>query len=321
MILHNTQLCRLPDAIPMDIRACQMFVRLAETQHFGQTAKQSNLSPSAVSRQLQRIEEAIGETLVERDNRHVELTNAGKRFLVYARVVLDQWQQLRVELNQDRSSLRGEVSVFGSVTASYSILTQILPQIRTQFPCIDVKLRTGDQAAGVARVLAGSEDSAIIERPYKLPARLVFVPLSTTPLMFVGPRTPSALSHMLDQHLASGTEPAWHRTPMVLAESGLARERLLQRLRILQQPPDIYAQVAGHEAVVSMVSLGFSVAVVPELVIQHSHKQDIVRVLPWLDDLQPFELSLALRRERQRDVLILAFNETAVSAYPQMDAQ
>ena len=193
MILHNTQLCRLPDAIPMDIRACQMFVRLAETQHFGQTAKQSNLSPSAVSRQLQRIEEAIGKTLVERDNRHVELTNTGKRFLLYARAVLDQWQQLRVELNQDRSSLRGEVSVFGSVTASYSILTQILPQMRTQFPGIDVKLRTGDQADGVARVLAGSEDSAIIARPDKLPARLVFVPLCTTPLKLIGPRTPSAL--------------------------------------------------------------------------------------------------------------------------------
>jgi LysR family positive regulator for ilvC len=93
---------------------------------------------------------------------------------------------------------------------------------------------------------------------------------------------------------------------MILAERGLARERLLARLDQSGQSPRIYATVAGHEAVVAMVSLGFGIAVVPELVIQHSPKRDTVRVLPWLSDLQPFALGLCALKARLKDPLLKA---------------
>lgn len=182
---------------------------------------------------------------------------------------------------------------------------------------VELKLRTGDQADGVERVLAGAEDSAIIAKPDTLPPRLSFLPLRQTPLVLVGPTTPSVLSRRLAGCLASGEEPHWSELPMILAERGLARERLLACLQIRGQPPDIYAQVAGHEAVVSMVSLGFGVALVPELVIQHSPKQDTIQVLPWLTDLAPFELGLCALADRRDDPLLTAFWGCAARSYPQ----
>ena len=103
----------------------------------------------------------------------------------------------------------------------------------------------------------------------------------------------------------------WTQIPVILAEHGLARERFLQRLRQLNLHPPIYAQVAGHEAVVAMVSLGFGVAVVPELVIEHSPRQDTIRILPWLADLQPFMIGLCARQERLADPLLQAFWQSA----------
>ena len=135
--------------------------------------------------------------------------------------------------------------------------------------------------------------------------------LNETPLRLIGPRTPSALTRELERHLAADTEPDWSVTPFVLAEHGLARERLLARLQACKTQPQIYAQVAGHEAVVAMISLGFGVAVVPQLVIDHSPKQETVRVLPWLADLQPFELGLCALAERVGDPLLAAFWECA----------
>ncbi|MFT5449913.1 MAG: LysR family positive regulator for ilvC [Gammaproteobacteria bacterium] len=301
----------------MDMVAYQIFLKLAETRHFGRTAALCALSPSAVSRHLQRLETRVGQRLVDRDNRQVHLTPAGWHFLEYARKSVDAWQQLRTDLSANQNTLNGEVSVFGSVTASYSMLTQILPGMREAYPGVELKLRTGDQADGVARVLEGREDSAIIGKPDRLPDRLQFLPLRQTPLVLIGPRTPSALARHLDACRVEALEPDWNTVPMVLAERGLARERLLKRLQDNGQKPNLYAQVAGHEAVVSMVSLGFGVAIVPQLVIEHSPKQETIRMLPWLDDLAPFELGLCALRHRLKDALLQAFWSCAAQTYPQ----
>ncbi len=291
----------------MDIRAYQIFVQLAEHLHFGKTAELCHLSPSAISRQLQRLEDSVGQTLLERDNRQVRLTPAGRHFLEYARQAIAAWQQVRRDLNASPASLSGEISVYGSVTASYSVLTKILPDMRAHYPGIELKLRTGDQADGIEHVLAGQEDCAMVAEPDTLPARLAFLPLQQTPLCLIGPQISSALSRQLDSCLQHEDIPDWQQVPVVLAEHGLARERFLQRLQILGLNPPIYAQVAGHEAVVSMVSLGFGVALVPELVIRHSPCQDTVRILPWFADLKPFVIGLCAQRERLKDPLLQAF--------------
>lgn len=295
----------------MEIRACQVYLELAESLHFGKTAAAVNLSPSAISRIVQRLEQEVGQTLVERNNRHVSLTPAGRHFLAYARKAVDEWQQLKGDFSTLRSRLSGDISLFGSVTASYSVLAQILPVVRESFPGIDIKLRTGDQADGLERVLEGSEDCAIIARPDELPARIEFLPLSTTPLKLYGPSAPSTLTRQLDQFIADGDEPDWTDIPVVLAERGLARERLLHRFRERRQQPHIYAQVAGHEAVVSMVSLGFGIALVPELVIRHSPGQVPVRELPWMTDMPPFRLGLCALQDRLKDPLLNALWDSA----------
>ena len=148
----------------MDVKSLQLYVFLCESLHFGQTAVRCNLSPSAVSRQLQRLEDSVGQTLVDRNNRHVRLTSAGEIFLTYARNAIFEWQQLQSQLRESQTQISGELSVFGSVTASYSVLTQILPRLREKFPSLDIKLRTGDQANGIERVLSGDEDCAIVAR-------------------------------------------------------------------------------------------------------------------------------------------------------------
>lgn len=301
----------------MDIRAYKVFVNLAQTLHFGRTASQTDLSPSAVSRHLQRLEAHVGQTLVERDNRQAQLTPAGRHFLEYARKAVDDWQQIRTDLDAKTEKLNGEVSVFASVTASYSMLSHILPAMRDAHPGIDIKLRTGDQAEAMDRVIDGLDDSAIIAVPEKLPKKLACLPLRRTPLCLIGPTIPSALSRELDVLLKQDKEPDWSELPIVLAERGLARTHFLERMKALDHEPRIYAQVAGHEAVVSMVGLGFGIAVVPKLVIEHSPIRKNIRELPYMKDLPPFELGLCAHEERLSDPLLNAFWACAAQTYPQ----
>ena len=53
----------------MDQQALRIFLSLAETLHFGRASRQANLSPSALSRAVRRMEEELGQSLFIRDNR------------------------------------------------------------------------------------------------------------------------------------------------------------------------------------------------------------------------------------------------------------
>ena len=75
--------------------------------------------------------------------------------------------------------------------------------------------------------------------------------------------------------------------------------------------PDIYAQVSGNEAIVSMVSLGFGIAVVPLLVVQNSPIADKIQVLQVKPELEPFTIGLCALKRKLRNPLIRAFWELA----------
>ena len=133
----------------------EIYIHLSQSLHFGKTSEAMHLSVSAVSRAIQRLEDEAGVALFERDRRSVRLTPAGREFLRYAEQAVLSWRSLSQRLRQQGESLQGEVSLFCSVTAAYSVLSTILETFRQRYPGIDLKLHTGDQADAVDRIADG----------------------------------------------------------------------------------------------------------------------------------------------------------------------
>jgi LysR family positive regulator for ilvC len=288
----------------MDTRLIKQFVTLAETLHFGRASDICHVSPSALSRSIRHLETEVGARLFERDNRSVALTPEGQRFLGYARDSLAQWDAVRNELMAEAGELRGEVSIYCSVTASYSFLFDLLSEFRHQHPQIEIKLHTGDPENAVRRVIAGEEDIAIGARPARLPTGLAFKSIATTPLVFI-----AATGHRAYAGLSgSKVHPSrWAQTPMILSETGLARRRVDDWFRQLKVRSEIYAQVAGNEAIVSMVSLGFGVGVVPKIVLDNSPLAKKVRVLKVEPELDAYDVGLFAQEKKLRNPVIEAF--------------
>ncbi len=71
-----------------------------------------HVSPSTLSRQIQRPEEDLGQPLFVRDNRTVTLTEAGEELRTFAQQTLLQYQQLRHAIDQQGPSLSGELHIF-----------------------------------------------------------------------------------------------------------------------------------------------------------------------------------------------------------------
>ena len=287
----------------MDTRPYQQFLSLAETLHFGRSSEACHVSPSTLSRTIRQLETQLGVTLFERDNRSVRLTHEGRLFQRYARDALEQWDVLRHSLMAESRQLAGEISIYCSVTASYSFLYELLSEFRLRHPRIELKLHTGDPASAVSRVLSGEEDMSITARPETLPAHLAFKPIANSPLLFIAPRD---MPQWLATLTATTEAESWGSIPMILSESGLARDRTDAWFRQLGIKPHIYAQVAGNEAIVSMVGLGFGVGVVPQIVVDNSPLAERIQVLDVEPGLTPYEVGLCVTEKKLRNPLVKA---------------
>lgn len=289
----------------MNIRDLKLFLHLADSCHFGRTANAMHISPSTLSRQIQRLEESFGHILFMRDNRTVRLTEAGKQFKQFAQQTLFEYQQLRHSLNQQSALLTGELRLFCSVTAAYSHLPKLLDNFRLENPLIEIKLTTGDAADAVNKVASQAADLAIAGKPEKLPDNILFNKLGEIPLVLIAPSLAGTIRQQITQ-----PQPNWQQIPFILPEHGPARQRIalwFQHQAI--NNPLIYATVSGHEAIVSMVALGCGIALIPKVVVDNSPESIRHRILQLdpISPVEPFDLGVCVLNKRLNEPLIRAF--------------
>ncbi|MBD2783153.1 HTH-type transcriptional activator IlvY [Xenorhabdus sp. DI] len=289
----------------MDLRDLKLFLHLAQSCHFGRSAKAMHVSPSTLSRQIQRLEELLGHPLFLRDNRTVKLTPAGEQLRQFAQQTLLQYKQLQHSLNHQSPSLTGELRLFCSVTAAYSHLPQVLDKFRAEHPLVEIKLTTGDAADAVDRVQSDAADLGIAGKPEKLPENVSFTQIGEIPLVLIAPSLPCTV-----RNLATQAQPDWSRIPFILPEHGPSRKRIelwFRRHKILH--PVIYATVSGHEAIVSMVALGCGIALIPAVVVENSPEpvRNRISLLDNISLVEPFELGVCALSKRLNEPLIKAF--------------
>jgi LysR family positive regulator for ilvC len=298
----------------MEVRALTVFLSVADTLNFSRSSELLHTSVSAVSRTIQRLESELGQPLLERDNRSVRLTGAGREFREYARDAVAQWQQLRRRLGSEEE-LAGEVSLYCSVTATYSVLAPILAAFRATHPAVEIKMHTGDQADGIVRILDGRDDIAVSGRPSQLPQRLEFLPLLKSPLRFCAPAADCAVRDLVLDRDSGDGDFDWEGIPLIVPERGITKEMLDSWLRERGIRPRIYAQVAGHEAIVAMVSLGLGVGIAPQLVIDASGMASSVSLMEVPHGLSPLTVGLCSQKQRLASPLVKSLWDVAGQTY------
>ncbi|MBL4631434.1 MAG: HTH-type transcriptional activator IlvY [Paraglaciecola sp.] len=280
----------------MDIRSLELFQHLANSLHFGRTAHAMFVSPSTLSRVVQRLEDECGTPLFVRDNRKVKLTAAGAELLSFSQLMLTEWKKVKGELQQSHQQLQGELSLYCSVTASQSHLPKLLDNFRHKYPQIEIKLSTGDHVLSVAKVMQQEVDAAIAIHTPDFPKELKFLPLGEIPLLLIAPKgTQLSKLDQLDCREHS----------FILPESGPSKRIVHHWFAERGIRPRVYATVAGNEAIVSMVALGCGLGIVPEVVLNYSTiGQKVNRIA--LDDIEPYQLGLCCLQKRADEPAIQA---------------
>ncbi|MEV6349071.1 LysR family transcriptional regulator [Actinoplanes sp. NPDC051851] len=115
-------------------------VAVAEELHFGRAAARLRMTQPPLSRQIQKLEAAVGVHLFERDNRRVELTPAGEAFLREARRILAIAEAAPDLAQRVSSGTRGLVRLGFTAASTYGILGRLLDEFEAKLPEVRVEL-------------------------------------------------------------------------------------------------------------------------------------------------------------------------------------
>ncbi len=290
----------------MDLYALKCFVNLARTLHFGKAGELSNLSPSALSRTIKRIEEEVGKPLFIRDNRSVSLTRAGELFYAYAKKALQEYQELQENLEEEPTQMGGEVGIVSSLSAAYAILPPLVKKFRLAYPNVTLNIRLLDEQASMLEVTENEADCAVLlSLPDYVPKGALLHRLGETPLVFIRP--------ILDckvKSLAVKTPIEWGEVPLVLTRSDLCRRRVEAWFRGRDVRPRITAEVDSFEAVLTLVSLGVGVGVVPELLLHTEAIKPDIQIIEVYPKIVGYNYGLAAMKRRLQHPVVRAFWET-----------
>src|SRR5262252_475830 len=125
----------------MELRHLRYFVALSEELHFGRAARRLGISQPPLSQQIQALERTLDALLFARTNRRVELTEAGRAFLVEARATLEQAERAAAVVGRAQRGEVGEIKIgFTPSAALIAPFAKTILAFRKQWPGVRLVL-------------------------------------------------------------------------------------------------------------------------------------------------------------------------------------
>ncbi len=251
----------------MTLEQLRIFVAVAEREHVTRAAADLNLTQSATSAAVAALEARYAIKLFNRIGRRIELTQAGRLFLIEARAVLARAAAAENVLADVAGLKRGSLRLAASQTVGNYWLPPLMHRYRVRYPGISLALSIGNTEAVAARVREGVADLGFVEGPTD-DQTLSVTPVAEDELVLV---VSPALSRPKRQIISPADLKAMR---WVFREPGSATRALFEKavakagLRI--SDIDMVLELPSNEAVRAAVEDGAGAAVLSKLVVAAS---------------------------------------------------
>lgn len=146
----------------MNIRDLEYLIALADFKHFRKAADACNVSQPTLSGQIRKLEDELGTILLERTSRKVLFTQAGLTLVEQAKSVLREVRILKEMASNQGKEMSGPILIGVIPTLGPYISPIILPQLKQQFPELDIFIYEIQTAALIEQLESGHLDCAIV---------------------------------------------------------------------------------------------------------------------------------------------------------------
>jgi DNA-binding transcriptional LysR family regulator len=169
---------------PIDSRQLLSFATVARTRSFTEAGKELSLSQSAISHAVKALEGEMGQRLLDRNGKKLQITPAGEHLLHYAEKILGDMSVARSSLDQRMRWGASRLRVGTSGPFCACVLPGILRSFLKQFPGWSVNVKTGDTRQCVDWVDQNTVDVAVVVAPSRAEA-VQLTPLFTDEVMWI----------------------------------------------------------------------------------------------------------------------------------------
>ena len=278
-------------SINFDLGDLQAFAAVADTGNFRKAAELIHISQPAFSRRIDKLEGALGVSLLERSTRKVELTAIGRDFARKTRQLLDDLDATLMGIRDVSATRMGEVTVACVPSAASYFLPGVIKRYHLAYPNIRVRIFDAGANEVLAAVARGEADFG-----------LNFIGSQEADLEFeVILEEPFVAACRRDHPLARRKSVAWNelRAYDFMTVGKSSGNRLLMDLA-LAGVPDRPAWIYEAQHVMTLLGLveaGLGVAALPRLAMP-GKDHPILASVPLTDPVVTRRVGLIRRRNR-----------------------
>jgi DNA-binding transcriptional LysR family regulator len=243
----------------IDFLGLQAFLSIAERGNFQRAAAHLNLSQTAVSHRMRKLEDELGIKLFARTTREVTLTRAGIAFLPKAQKIIAELEQSFDELKQQGAKRRNRLDIACLPAFAVHYLPPILGEFHKTHPSVEVRIFETPSAAIAELVESGEVEfglSVIQTNRWDLDVETI----SDAPLALACPT-----SHAL----ANKRSVSWKElrdTPLIRVGTKTAIRPIIDdAVGAARLSPNWQYEVQHVETAVHLVEVGLGLAIVPSV--------------------------------------------------------
>lgn len=285
----------------METNYLRAFRLVVETGTLAEAARRLNVTPAAVSQQIQVLERELGTELLARAGRAVTPTESGHRLAARCGPLLKDVDELKGWVNQTddvRELLIGTIN-----TALHSLLPDALARFADKHPNVSVHIRSAMSAELYEAVRQSQLDAAVcLHPPFVIPKALAWELLRNEPLV------------VLAAHRDRNANPLelLRSRPLIRYDRSLGggkqADEYLRKAGIV--PPQERFELSSLLAIAMMVDRGLGVSLVPDIASPLTSGLNIAKLhLP--SEPEPRRFGLLWQRASRADTLVRSFLQQA----------
>lgn len=247
------------DLTAVTLTELRYLLAVAETGHFGRAAQRCFVTQPTLSVQLKKLEENLGQRLIERGSKGAQLTPFGIQVAEHARAMLEHLQAIGDLARGQHDPLAGEFRLGLIPTLGPYLLPRLLKPLTRRFPAL--RLTVVEQlTATLLELVAHHEiDAALLALPIE-GTGLQATPLFREPFWLLLPE-----GDPLARAKAVREEELKNKTVLLLAEGHCLREQALSVCHEAGSNPQADFRASSLETLRHLVAAGFGCTLVPAL--------------------------------------------------------
>ena len=153
----------------MELRHLKYFLAVAEELNFTKASEKLFISQPPLSRQIMELEEELQAKLFIRNNKKVELTEAGKYFEKEVKELFQNLERISLKTKKIAENVSGEFRIAYISSIYSSVISALIKHLKEQFPYVNFKLFEVSTTKQISALEQGKIDLGIIRSPVKSP--------------------------------------------------------------------------------------------------------------------------------------------------------